>query len=416
MKKRKKTEHIKLPAGCSMSKPVIHPKNWKQVTASLNEDWYIFYRFYDPVNKPGGKQRQMKGMNAYRTIAERRQATQHVLSDEMALLKSGYNPVTDSYAEKGLPGALNEWTPLNRALHLAYAGLSCAEVTKGNIRSMLNWIPIATEQLGIAQLPASEVKKKHIRLVLDQCAKIKSRLDTKTGEEITVTWSNDKFNKYRAYLMILFSEMVELEAIDQNPCRDLKVKKKVKRKRQVLSELERSRVDAVLRWFAYDFWRFLHIFFHSGARESEILALQGKHVTLEKNHFIRLVKKGKAYEEKDGTIKDIVLPLWIEAMEGCGPEDYIFSKGLRPGPFPIRYEQINRRWRLWVKGLLGITADFYSLKHLNTTQTARIAGDEAAAAHNAHKGTAMVVKIYDVERGSREHEAMKKVNNPFAGS
>ncbi len=41
------------------------------------------------------------------------------------------------------------------------------------------------------------------------------------------------------------------------------------------------------------------------------------------------------------------------------------GEGLRLAIKPIRYDQINKRWQR-VKNNLGIEADFYSLKHLNT--------------------------------------------------
>lgn len=416
MAKRKRHERIKLPGGCSISQPIIHPKNWKQVTSSCKDDWYIFYRFYDPVRKPKGHPRQVKGMNDYKTAEERRQVTEYLLQDELALLKSGYNPITKSYEAEGSTDTLSRWTPLDQALQLAASKLSVADTTKRDIRGMLHWIPLATRLLNISHMPVGEVRQRHIRMILDQCSGLRSRVDGATGKEIKASWSNHKFNKYRSYLMILFSEIVEVEAIEQNPCREIKVKKKTKRKRKILTDKQRVDVDKRLREVAYEFWRFLHIFFHSGCRITEILALKGKDVTLGSSHFVRLVKKGQQYEELDGIIKDIALPLWKEALEGCGPEDYIFSRGLKPGPKSIRVEQISRRWRRSVKKKLKVEADFYSLKHLNTTETAAIAGDEAAAAHNAHKGTAMVVKIYDVGRQDREHEKLKKINNPFAGS
>jgi integrase len=269
-------------------------------------------------------------------------------------------------------------------------------------------------------------------LSLDQCAKIKSRVDPETDKTITVTWSNHKFNKYRSNLMMLFKEMKGLEAIEQNPCNDIEVKKKTKKKRQTLTEKERKAVEARLRELAYlsrnpqtqgqaySLWRFTHLFFHSGARETEMMALQRKHVNLDDQIFTRLIKKGQAYEETDGTIKDIVLELWREILmqprkDGqMEPDDYLFSEDLRPGTDPIRVEQISRRWKTWIKKPLGISADFYSLKHLNTGDTVTIAGDKAAADHNAHKSTAMVIGIYDPHRAQRNHEQLKKVNNPFA--
>ena len=76
-------------------------------------------------------------------------------------------------------------------------------------------------------------------------------------------------------------------------------------------------------------------------------------------------------------------------MKDCGPEDYVFSKGLKPGSGQIRADQITRRWRRHVKGKvekggLGVTADFYSLKHLNLDETAAVLDSKDASAMASH--------------------------------
>jgi site-specific recombinase XerC len=393
-----------------MSTPSIYPADW-QKTSKTNFDWYIQFRFYDPVNKPEGKQRIIKGMNDYKDPEIRRQITEHLLGDEMQKLKAGYNLVTAQYSQSG---ELHEHTPLYQALQLAFKGCSCDPNSMKEIKHMLVYVLTAIERTGLNMMPVCQVRKKHVRRILDACAQITGRYDEKLKKTVNFTWSADRFNKYRTYLMILFTEIGEVDAIEMNPCRDIKKKKTIKRIRETLTPEQRQIVNDHLWKNHRTFWRLLHIFFHSGARETEIMRVQGKHVNLQKQTYIRVVKKGRSYKEVETTIKDIALPLWTEAMEMCGKDDYVFGEGLAPSSMPIRADQINKRWHRNVKKPLGITADFYSLKHSNTTETVRIAGDQVAANQNAHSGTAMVVKIYDVERGSREHEAMKKVNNPFA--
>jgi hypothetical protein len=103
-----------------------------------------------------------------------------------------------------------------------------------------------------------------------------------------------------------------------------------------------------------------------------------------------------------------------------GKTFYLFSKNQVPGFTMINEEQIGRRWRERVKNkpaLGNVTADFYALKHLNSTETRTLAGAAVAAAQNSHKSEAMVVNIYDVQREERawqDQERQKQVNNPFA--
>jgi hypothetical protein len=107
-------------------------------------------------------------------------------------------------------------------------------------------------------------------------------------------------------------------------------------------------------------------------------------------------------------------------VQSNGQPVYLFSRRQKPGLTIINEEQISRRWleRIKHKPELGnVTADFYALKHLNSTETRTIAGAQAAAAQNSHKSEAMVVNIYDVHREERkleELDRLKAVNNPFA--
>lgn len=421
----KKKGRIQLPGGCSISTPSIFPKDWKRVAASCKREWYIQYRFYDPGNKPSGKQRIIKGMNEFKTPRERSAATQRLLDDELSLLHQGYNIVTRTWSVANPGMVMDKFTPLPRALADAVKSCSCAEYTKRDINGMMHWIPLAIGRLHWEHLPVSEIRTSHIRVLLDACSQIKSRLDLETGKLIQAGWSEHKFNKYRSYLMILFAEIIELGGAEMNPCRELRKKKTVRKVRKTLTIQQRQTVNRYLRKIHYGYWRFLHIFFHSGARETEILMVQAKHVDLQNQTFTRLVKKDRGYREVRTTIKDVALPLWREALlkfdretgevVQCGAEDYIFSRGFVPGSNAIKSPTwISVIWLRLIKRRLGVTADFYSLKHSNTTETRKLAGAEVAAEQNAQKGTAMVLNIYDVDRASWMHEQQKKVNNPFA--
>jgi len=54
----------------------------------------------------------------------------------------------------------------------------------------------------------------------------------------------------------------------------------------------------------------------------------------------------------------------------------------------------------------------YALKHLNTTETARILGVKAAAIQNAESED-MIRRHYDVEHDARINAEVKKINNPL---
>ena len=75
--------------------------------------------------------------------------------------------------------------------------------------------------------------------------------------------------------MILFNEICEQELVESNPVRHIRKKKTIRKIRKVLTENERALVNEFLQKNYPEFHRFLHIFFHSGARITELLRVQG---------------------------------------------------------------------------------------------------------------------------------------------
>lgn len=88
---------IKLPKGCYCGELTVYPKNYQDTDASLQVNWRISYRFYDPLYKtefPKGRQRLVQGMNKFKDYESRLQVTQQLLANELHLLRNGYNPIT----------------------------------------------------------------------------------------------------------------------------------------------------------------------------------------------------------------------------------------------------------------------------------------------------------------------------------
>jgi len=81
-------------------------------------------------------------------------------------------------------------------------------------------------------------------------------------------------------------------------------------------------------------------------------------------------------------------------MQCSKPIDFVFGKGLCPAKESNRAEQITRRWNVYVKKKLNIEADYYSLKYLNTDETAALLDGNDAAAHNSHTSTVIMLKHY----------------------
>lgn len=453
--------------GCYRSEIKVKPDNWHTKKASTSDNWRINYRFYDPAfaNNPKfkkGKQVKILGMNHVADLEVRQAITRAFIEREKNKIDAkGYNPITGAYMaphEQVVMDAakqdLSSSTPFIQALKTIFSELTFEPDTSRCIEKTLRFVEQSAILLKKDNTPLVDIKARDIKLILDNCKNLtvtriknkrvevdgKSRIEKHivNGKLVPVkveivtpkVWNENEFNNILKYLSILYSELDRQEIVEYNPIKkipkkDTAIEDPDQVKRKVLTPEERRKIHMSLIVDFPDYLRYLNIFYHSGARIKEIMKVQGKNVDLTGQRFKVLIKKRKKWVWVWKTIKDMALPYWKQAMDGCGPEDYVFSRGLRPGPKPIRPGQVGRRWRLHIKKKLGIGSRQYDLKHLHTTEVineleklkAELYFDPvmAAAEHNSHTSGAMVRKIYDVDNDKREHNKVKGLKTSFAG-
>lgn len=401
---------INLHNGCYCTEPRVNPTNWNKPGAKCDQDWFIWYRFYDPtVTDARGKIKPklclLKGMNKYKSLAQRRELVPMIIEKEIEHLRDfGYNPITSEYMiQRGHEeyGEIHPEMPFIDALRAALQKMDVSDSTRKGIRIITDGVEKAAFQLHLNYTPICKVSRRNLKAVLERCG------------ENSKKWSATRYNAYRSYLLMLYRELVEQEAVAGNPVRDISKKTVIQKIRPVLSAEDRKRVREQLRESQPHFYNFVELFFHSGVRITELLSLKPGNVDLSKQVYRAVIKKGRSYREVDRTIKDIAVPLWRYFLEGCPDDMYIFGPYFKPGKKPMYAEVPSRYWKKYVKEALGIKADFYSLKHLNSTEVVTRLDEEAAATLNGHTSTAMVVKIYDVEQQKRQHNRLKGVNNQF---
>lgn len=402
---------IKLAFGCSCSEPIVSPLTWDRVNASTRKDWFIHYRFYDPQFINTDKypyQVVVKGMNCFKSVKERQEATRVILEQVKHLLVyHSYNPITGASASPVEENSKNSDYVIDpdsfflEALDEAAKLIRVAHSTKININSVLRHFKTATLQLRLDNIAIKNVKRRHIKLILNQVGKNKRD-----------KWTANNYNYYRAHLQIIFKELVQIEAIDHNPINQDLLKEKVIRKiRAILTDDEINILNTDLRASNFDLWRLAHMFTNSGSRTTEFLNVQKKNVYLKRRMVKYTILKGKIPMEVERPIKDCVYPFWEQYYLMATKEDqYLFSEGLRPGDKAIRREQITRRWQLWVKEKLGILADWYALKHLNSDKMDLNYGSDVAAHLNKH-APEMVEKIYATGHKGRIDDIIKRSGN-----
>lgn len=394
---------------CSFSEPFISPKNWNTKRKDiLNKNWFVQCYFFDPLYKdkyPRGFPYRKK-INKLHDLDDRIAAAKFLLDAIPQLFISGYNPISKEYMYADISESSNleitEHSPFLDALNWAFSNITVSNTTKNDIKYILKAFSISLLALRLDKIAIGTVRKRQIRFVIDDIQK-------RDG-----LFSAHKFNKYRDHLSILFKELCEYDAVETNIVLGISKKKTIKNIREVLNEDERIAVNAHLKENHFRFWLFTILFFHSGARITELLDLKVKDVNLEKGTFRILVKKGKEHTYIDKVMKEISLDHWSKAIIGGKKDDYIFSVGLIPGEQRIRIEQIQRRWRTHVKQKLGITADFYALKHLNLDDISRLYSINDAASAAGHTSTRMVTTHYAVGEKERQDEKLRKMPNTFA--
>lgn len=410
---------IQLRYGCRYSGIKVLPANWKHTT-TVKTHWKIYYRFYAPgltgvgTRYPKGKLVAVQGMNDYHTVNERREFTKamiHVI--EKDLHEKDYNPITGyrKEDESAIEYGIDPYTPLPDALQAAHDKLDVAKTTMGIARSVLGYVKTACIRLRLDVLPVSEIKRRHVMAILEQCGRIKGN-----------KWTANTYNLYRSHLMMLFKILCAWEAVEHNPVdAQLPKKKEFRRRRKTLTDAQRGAIDKGLKEDNYRFWLIMQIFFYSGARETELVLVKRTDVDIKQQEVTYTIMKGKEYREETRPIPANAVQFWEQALVGATGKQFIFSKGLKPGDKSIRPEQITRRWRKWVKNKKDSDGnrvygedipDFYSLKHSHSSEVASKVGTRLAALHNRHT-EAILKSNYDTEGKDRDMEILKGIEVSF---
>ena len=412
---------ILLPNGCSCSQLSVNPTNWKTCTKSaLKKDWYISYRFYDPeFEKP--KQVSIKGMNEFKELIDRRNTTKVILEDELHSLKVlGFNPITKKFITKEIKpkGAMHPDLLIMEAFRLALSKLKGTTEYLKQIHFALNRFEIAVKKLRMNDITIYKFRRSQLKEVLDY-----------------LNLTDNYFNKVKCYFSTLFQQLIEYECCENNITRDIKKRVITKNQREVF---DFETLELIFEYLKnnnqYEFYRYGKVFLYSGARSTELLSVQRKHVRLEEQEYDVLIKKGKQYVWETKIIIQNAIPFWTEIINLCkNSEDYIFSHGLVPGPKMNVSKQITIRWRHHVKQKLvikdgivrlkkeldkendfsyqNITVDFYTGKHTFLDLLDSINDTEINTAKElaSHRNDKITYGVYTTGRSKRKNEILKKI-------
>lgn len=390
-----------LPNDCSYTKVWVSPENWQTTTskASLNKQWYVQCTYYDPLFKekyPKGFPFRKK-LNKFKTLEDRKAAAKLLLEEIPKLFEDkGYNPITKKYMiPEAYPAPETLHPKLNfiEALRITYPTLTVSEGVKKEIKRIINKVEKSAAELRI-EFTIVEIHSGHVRDLLDY-----------------LNLTPNEYNKYLTHLSIVLSDLVEKRMVFHNPIKDIKKKKTVKKIRETMEISELKKVFKILKTDYYTFYRYGMIFFHSGARTSELFRVQKKHVNLAKQEYKVTILKGNTYKEVIKVILPKAIPFWTEILNECtNDDDFLFTRNLKPSQIPIQPYQITKRWKRLVKDKLNVTADFYSLKHLFLDELDKASNSVMNLSKEMASHTTNVTETaYLFGRESRKNEVLKKI-------
>ena len=390
---------INLPNGCSMSVPSVNPQNWKSGDNSLLDlPWRIQYYFYPKEGKR--KLVVVKGMNRFGSLVDRREITKCLIQDLIEENKNGFNRITKQFVLE----TFDKDTELNPSLHfitafrIAIIKIQCTEKHRKQIEWCVNRLDKKVGVLKLRNVTIGQLKRRQLKQLLEAC-----------------DLPSHNYNKYLAYLSRLFSELLEYECCENNLVRDIRKRKLIKTQREVLTPKDHKAVMSYLHDNHYEFWRYAKIFLFSGARTSELFRVQVKDVDIKHQEYKTIIMKGSRPHEVIKVILKEVIPLWVELVRNAKPNDYVFSKGLKPGKDSILPNQITKRWMRLVKKsndikdengrVINITADFYSLKH----SLLDVLPEDIAMKMASHTNS-KTTSLYRVNAEKRNREELKKLS------
>lgn len=423
---------ISLPTGCKYSIR-IYPSNWKLKAADLSLKWYVECHFVDPAYKkeyPVGIYNRIKaGINEPKTHVGRRNIIENLLAQLKNLFEVELaNPILGKKTIPEPPVVVPEAvvevapeviplpklpemplllvspsTPFLEALEFARTKSRNNAQTVSEMRGMIAKLKTAAIHYNIEHLPIYDIQIVHVSNLLDHILDVQEN-----------NWTAKTFNKNKANLSGLFNYLVQKGATPGNPARGVLNLKESDVHRELLTEDQVALIKKHLYDYNRPFYKFMIMFYYSGGRESELSFIKCKDVDLVHQTYKSVVLKGTSRREVKRTIAIEALPYWKEQLAGSSPNDYVFSNGQVPGPTYVSPEQMGNLWLKNVKIPLGITANFYSLKHLHSGRLVEQLGAELAAFQNAHTSTQMVREIYAKDVTTRiNHNILKNHRSEF---
>lgn len=317
--------------------------------------WYVYFYY-------NGKQyRYKKGINYIKNVYNR-EIEANALSEALHIkLKNKWNP--------GVPEIVKTSNDLSfiDALDFSLSKKKdhIASKTYSGYKGSINFMKTAVTYLGLDLLNISELKRVHIRTILEKAKNQRK-------------WTNKAYNKHLNHLKAILTELVQWDVLEYNPAHNIK-KLKVSESRSNIpaNDIQHEKIKNCLENEHPYFYSFIQTIFHSGIRPKEILGIQISMIDLNKQIITLPAINTKTNTFRVVPINNHLLQILCAMELHTYPKSFYLFGSYResgrgnvgkfidfiPGPTRLKRDTATKRWHKIIKTGLDINVNMYSYKH-----------------------------------------------------
>lgn len=352
----------------------------KLSAGSIKKEWFVHFSYTCPDCDIRKSYQVRLGINRFKTSPERRAESKQIISLLHDALYSGWNPHHESIVdnvrrvhqeaqqsgEVGIEDDLSKM-PFNDALDfvLERKKPTLALKSVSSFKGVKEFAKSAAIVIGINRMPIGDTKRRHIKILLDQMARERQLAYDRKGNGQKFT--GNSYNKYRELLQIFFSDLLEFDAVEYNPCEKIRSRTEIKTNiHRHATEREVTLIKEKLSAPKHrPFYIFLDAIYLTGMRPKELMELKVADIDIP-NNCIRLSEHiSKTKRARVVPIPNVFVKYLLEMrLDMSKASDYIFSTYFRPGPCKKKRDYATKHWKKLIKDELGLNVSLYSFKGL----------------------------------------------------
>ena len=231
-------------------------------------------------------------------------------------------------------------------------------------RNSLVFVGQAIKDINLGHLYVKDARRLHVKLIMERMKKNRK-------------WSSKAYNKNLGYLSAIFTELMQWDIIENNPCYKIKrLKEEYSIANRPATKEEIIRIKSYLQKKHLGFYRYIVTIYHTGIRPVELTRLRVGMVDLQ-NQTITMpasITKGRK-KQRVVPINQHLLKEYKEMnISGSKDEDYLFGRipctptnreriDFLPSSGMLKRDTAGRYWNQLVKKDLNIDVNLYAMKH-----------------------------------------------------